>query len=98
MLIEISTVHVQNSSSIIMSNAISINPQQDTQNDQDFLKALFDQQNRNGIHLGDLSILNQSSDASSLASMESVSMNDDFAVGDVDGSTFLLNLLHHKLI
>lgn len=83
-----STDHSQNgnssSNSNTMNSVISINPQQDTQNDQDFLKALFDQQNRNAIHLGDLSASNQSSDTmnatSSLASMEDVSTNDDLTV------------------
>ncbi len=98
------TTNTQNSSSSNNKNAVtnttSLSPQHSMQSDQDFLKTLFDQQNKNAIHLGDSSAAYQSSaDANDISSsIENESMNDDMAIGDVDPSAFFLNLLQSKFM
>ena len=94
--------NTQNSSSSsnknIVTNTTSLSPQHSMQSDQDFLKTLFDQQNKNAIHLGDSSAAYQSSaDVNEISlSTENESMNNDVAVSDVDPSAFFLNLLQSK--
>ncbi len=94
--------NTQNSNSSNNKNAVtnttSLSPQHSMQSDQDFLKTLFDQQNKNAIHLGDSSATYQSSaDANEISlSTENGSMNDDMDVGDIDPSAFFLNLLQSK--